>query len=296
MVGRMAEIFQPTDVRIDNESQLMLRALRGGEWVRALKLRRAAGLKENRQVFYRMEKYLIPGGLVEERERENSDDIRLFRLTSDGAEWVEDHAEELETPTTREQIQEYALEGYKAGTSAQDSVQNYRKKLHRVKRRVERAEETVEEIGDAQESNDRNVEYLRERSQAIRERSIGNRNRLDSVEEDVEERATIEGVDEVRNGLSGVERRLTTVENKQVGIARQQAEAERVRARLRRLAEPASYLVVGALAVYIVVLVAVFFVAPGLLASVLIGGIGGALGVAVGTGVAVYARSESSPL
>lgn len=56
-------MFQPEDVRIDNESQLILHALRGGDWVRALKLRRAANLDENRQVFYRMEKHLIPGGL-----------------------------------------------------------------------------------------------------------------------------------------------------------------------------------------------------------------------------------------
>lgn len=290
----MAEIFQPVDVRIDNESQLMLRELRGEEWVRALKLRRAAGLKENRQVFYRMEKYLIPGGLVEERERETSDDIRLFRLTSGGAEWVADHADELETPTTREQVQEYALEGYKAGTSAKESVQNYRKQVHRMKRRVERAEESVDEIDDAQETNDQNVEYLRERTQAVRGRSIGNRNRLESVEEDVEERATIDAVDEVRDGLSGAGRRLIVVEDKQAGIARQQAEAERERAHLRRLAKPAGYLVVGALAAYLVVLVAVFLIAPELLASVLIGGVGGAFGVAVGTSAAVYAYGMPS--
>jgi hypothetical protein len=47
---------------------------------------------------------------------------------------------------------------------------------------------------------------------------------------------------------------------------------------------------VGAVVVYLLVVVAVVLFAPELLASVLIGG---ALGVDVGRGVAVYARNES---
>jgi hypothetical protein len=292
----MAEVLQPEDVRLDNYSQLMLHRLRGGEWVRALKLRRAANLAENRQVFYRMEKHLIPGGLVEEQEREDSGEMRLFRLTSRGAEWVEERGRELEMPTTHEQIQSYALEGYEAGTSAKESVQTYRKKLHRLKRRVERAEDDVEEIEDSQREADKDVEYLRERTQAVRGRSIGNNNRLDSLEDDVEERATIGRVDGVRDDVSGVERRLTTVEDKQGGLAREQAEAARTRALLRRLAKPAGYVAVGAVVAYLVVLVGVYFLAPDLVASVAIGGIAGALGVAAGTGVAVSARGTESLL
>lgn len=283
-------MFQLEDVRVDNESQLILHALRGEDWVRGLKLRRAANLDENRQVFYRMEKHLIPGGLVEEQQRENSGEMRLFRLTSRGAEWVEERARELEMPTTHEQIQNYALEGYEAGTSAKESVQTYRKKLHRLKRRVERAEDDVEAIEDDEEENDKDIEYLRERSQAIRMRSIGNNNRLDSLEDDVEERATIDRVNGVRDDVSGVERRLAAVEDKQVGLVREQAEAARTRALVGRLAKPAGYVASGALAVYLAVLIAVLVLAQGLVASVLVGGATGALGVAVGIGGMVYAR------
>ena len=296
MVGRMSEILPEREVRIDTESKLILHELQGEDWVRGLDLRRAADLEENRQVFYRMENYLLPAGLVEEQARESSGDMRWFRLTREGRNWVDAHADELRLPTTREEIQEYAAEGYEAGTSAKESVQNYRKKVNRLKRRVERAEGTVEEVEDDQREGDKDIEYLRERTQAIRMRSIGNNNRLDSLEDDVEERATIDRVDGMRDDVSGVERRLTTVGNKQAGIAREQAEAARTRARLRRLAKPAGYVAVGAVAAYLVVLVAVFFVVPELLASFLIGGIGGALGVAVGTGVAVYARNEPSSL
>jgi hypothetical protein len=290
----MAEMFQLEDVRIDNESQLILHALRGGDWVRGLKLGRAANLDENRQVFYRMEKHLIPGGLVEEQQREDSGEMRLFRLTSRGAEWVEERARELEMPTTHEQIQNYALEGYEAGTSAKESVQTYRKKLHRLKRRVERAEGDVEEVEDDQREAGKDIEYLRERTQAIRMRSIGNNNRLDSLEDGVEERATIGRVDGVRDDVSGVERRLATVESKQVGLVREQAEAARTRALVSRLAKPAGYVAGSALVAYLVVLIAVVVLAQGLLASVLVGGATGALGVAVGIGGVVYMRGAGA--
>jgi chromosome segregation ATPase len=253
-----------------------------------------AGFDESRQVFYRMKNHLIPGGLVEEQERENSTEMRMFRLTSHGAEWVEKRARELEMRTTREQIRNYALEGYEAGMSAKESVQDYWKKLHRLKRRVERAEEDIEEVEDDQRENDKDVSYLRERSQAVRKRSIRNNNWLESLQDDVEEQATIGRVDGVRDDLSSAERRLTRVEDKQAGIVRQQAEAERTRVRLRRLAKPARYVAVGAMVAYLVVVVGVYFLASDLVASVVIGGIAGALGVAVGTGVAVSARGALS--
>ena len=52
-------------------------------------------------------------------------------------------------------------------------------------------------------------------------------------------------------------------------------------------------LAVAAVVVYLLVVVTVVFTAPELLASVLIGGIGGMLGVAAGIGVVADARSES---
>jgi len=85
--------------------------------------------------------------------------------------------------------------------------------------------------------------------------------------------------------------RTDAIESKQYGHLRQHALADRERAHRRKRALT---LAVGAVVAYLVVVVAVVLVAPELLASVLIGGVGGALGVAVGIGSAVYARS--SPL
>jgi hypothetical protein len=62
------------------------------------------------------------------------------------------------------------------------------------------------------------------------------------------------------------------------------------------LAKPAGYVAVGAVVAYLMVLVGVYFLASDLVASVVVGGIAGALGVAVGTGVAVSARGTESVL
>lgn len=290
----MSEMLSPEEVKIDNQSQLMLWEMRDGEWERALTLRRAANLDENRQVFYRMEKYLVPGGLVEEQDRENTDEMRRFRLTKRGMGLVESRDEKLKMPTTHEQIQKYALEGYEAGTSAKESVQNYRKKVNRLKRRVERVEEDVEEVEDDQREAGKDVEYLRERSQAVRKRSIGNNNRLDSLEDDVEQRATIGKVETVEDELSGVERRLTTLEDKHAGMARQQALREREGARMRRLAKPAGYMAVGAVVAYGVILAGIALAAPGLVASVVIAGAVAILGIVVGIGGVVHARGTNT--
>ena len=86
-------------------------------------------------------------------------------------------------------------------------------------------------------------------------------------------------------------KRIDIIERKQYGHLRQHALTERERARRRRRALTVA---VGAVAAYLVVVVAVVLVAPDLLASVLVGGVGGALGVAVGMGVAAYTRSGLS--
>jgi uncharacterized membrane protein YebE (DUF533 family) len=88
---------------------------------------------------------------------------------------------------------------------------------------------------------------------------------------------------------SALERRLRAVERKQTGLVHQQACTERDRAQLSRLARLAGCLIGGALGAYLVVLVGVALSAPELVTGVMIVGIGAALGIAVGVGVAIYA-------
>jgi hypothetical protein len=149
----------------------MLTRLRGEGWVYAGRLRERADFSENSQVFYRMERYLIPAGLVEEAARTNDDEPRQFRLTDEGSLWLEQNTDEIATPATRDEMRELAREGYEAGTSARESVQNYRKKVSRIKNRLEDVEAEVDEISDKQESNVTTLSIQSERSRDNRERS-----------------------------------------------------------------------------------------------------------------------------
>ena len=96
--------------------------------------------------------------------------------------------------------------------------------------------------------------------------------------------------DDLRHRIGATDDRLTgridTLESKQYGHLRQHALVDRERARRRKRA---LVVAVGAIVVHLIVIV---IAVPELLASVLIGGIGGALGVTVGMGVGAYARSE----
>ena len=88
--------------------------------------------------------------------------------------------------------------------------------------------------------------------------------------------------------MRAIERTLSTVEGKLDGCS-QQADAERDRARLRRLVKPAGYLVVGAVGAYLVVLVAAVLATPEVVTGVVLAGIGALLGLALGIGLAIYA-------
>lgn len=148
--------------RIDRASQKILTRLNESKWTYATKLREAAELSQNRQVFYRMEEHLIPAGFVEEAEREESEtgyqDRRKFRLTTAGSMWLDGHVEDVAVPKSRSETQEMAYEAQEAAESAKSSVQSYRKKLHRLKESTKEALETVSDEVDTHDSRLMDVE------------------------------------------------------------------------------------------------------------------------------------------
>jgi prefoldin subunit 5 len=285
----MGRVLWADENRVDRGSQLMLTRLRGEGWVYAGRLRERAEFSENSQVFYRMERYLMPAGLVEEAARTDDEEPRQFRLTDEGSLWLEQNTDEIATPATREEMRELAREGYEAGTSARESVQNYRKKVSRVKNRLEDVEAEVHEISDQQESNNTSLSIQSERSKDNRDRSKETKSVVADLRETMDTRAAADDVEQLRDDVSALQEALSSTQHQLDGVTRQQATDERTRARLRRLAQPAGYLVVGAVVAYLVVLVAAVLVAPGLLTGVVLAGIGAVLGVALGVGVAIYA-------
>jgi prefoldin subunit 5 len=285
----MSRVLWADENRVDRGSQLMLTRLRGQGWVYAGRLRERADFSENAQVFYRMERYLMPAGLVEEAARTDDEEPRQFRLTEEGSLWLEQNTDAIATPATREEMRELAREGYEAGTSARESVQNYRKKVSRVKNRLEDVEAEVHEISDQQDSDDTTLTILSERSKDNRDRSKETKSVVADLQEQMDTRAADDDVERLRDDVSALQEALSSTQHQLDGVTRQQATDERTRARLRRLAQPAGYLVVGAVVAYLIVLVAAVLVAPGLLTGVVLAGIGAVLGVALGVGVAIYA-------
>lgn len=264
----MTEALNYESHRLDVESQRMLLELREVEkdesiektWLTTSELRDAAGVEQNSQVSYRMEKYLIPAGLVRELSREErpggTDAVRRFRLTSDGSIHVIMHEDEFGGVATREEVRETAQTASETAESARDSVQSYRKKVSRLKKRVEQAEETAKETTekarDAEKSADAAWGDIRE-----------NTAELEEISDDVA--ALTQRVDQIQEAVEQ--------------LVNQQSQSDEVDV---FLSEMATTIGVLAIIVYLVVFVGVLFLAPDLLPSMVLGGLSGVLGIAVG--------------
>lgn len=204
--------------RVDRASQVMLGTLADKDgWVYGSQLREEADLGENRQVFYRMEEYLLPAGLVEEHDREPREQghqqPRQFRLTAAGTEWVADHAEAIARPATREEVQELARESHEAATSAKESVQNYRKKVHRLKERTEDLEELQERVEDIETQTDHQQSAI----DGIRQRGLKNEEAheefADEMRETVERQRT--EIDSLHEAIAALQQHIETIEEDQ---------------------------------------------------------------------------------
>lgn len=132
--------------RVDVPSQKILLRLNTEEWAFTGDLQDAAELAQNTQVLYRMEEHLIPAGFVEEADRPREDHPRKFRLTTAGAEWLDQHKETVARPASRVETQQMAHRAVEEAASAKESVQRYRKKVLRLKNRLEELEELKEKV------------------------------------------------------------------------------------------------------------------------------------------------------
>lgn len=130
----------------------MLLALNGYDSLRGSSLRNSGELSQNTQVFYRMENHLIPAGLVEEHERRHEQDQRRFELTEHGEAWLEAHEGEVELPKSRLETQEMAHEALQEASSAKESFQHYRGKVHRLENKVEDQDESLSSLKERTDS------------------------------------------------------------------------------------------------------------------------------------------------
>jgi len=229
------ETLEKDGYRVDSSSQKILWALRApwhdDGWVRGSSLRNAAELSQNRQVFYRVEEYLDPAGLVEEKERRRESDPRAFRLTDEGERWVDAHEETLAAPVNRRETQQLAREAMDEAEAAKESVQGYRKKLHRVKSDVdelkERSGEQADRIDDVKSTTTMNAirinqaedekadeeesrERLRAAKQDLKDENRQLRDRVRSLEAALEDEQ--ERTDSLSEDVTALQERLEAIE------------------------------------------------------------------------------------
>lgn len=231
----MATLMHAGENRIDRASQIMLGGLRNAGWSFAGPLADLAELEQNTQVFYRMDHHLKPAGLVEEAEREERrpgyEQPRQFRLTEQGEQWVNDHVQEIAMPATREETQRMARDAKDAAESARDSVQSYRKKLSRMKGRVEDLGDELAEVDSRHAHDYDHIEHVDRLSRKAHHRAHENQRAIEDVRTDLENRPTVEDVEQLREDLATVEQdlndRLGRVESKLDALLRERASVER---------------------------------------------------------------------
>lgn len=164
----MSTVIEEGEHRIDRASQRMLQGLVEFEVRTTSELCEVAELSQNNQVIYRMENHLKPAGLVEELERSSrwgsSSGARRFVLSRTGNLWIEEHEEEMGGVVTVEEMRVGVREAVETAESARSSVQNYRKKVSRLKGRVEEAEETAEDAKRAIEKEQSHDKIARDKA------------------------------------------------------------------------------------------------------------------------------------
>ena len=223
--------------RIDRASQKFLGALKVRGPCYSAELRDVAELEQNTQVSYRMDRYLVPAGLVEESPRDEDrppgyEQPREWSLTEAGEEWIAAHVDEIVTPATRAETQQMARDAKDEAHSAKESVQKYRKKLSRMKREVQDIGERVREVDKRHsmdyeglkgtiKKSDRNETDIEQMQQSIDGlRAAFRRDQRATAAQDA---AIVDAIEELNT-------RLERVESKLDGVLRQQAEREHAHA------------------------------------------------------------------
>ncbi len=241
----MGELLWIGENRVDRASQWMLGALVEADVLNTTELRWKTDLSQNAQVSHRLENHLIPSGLVEEIGREarpgGTKDVRRFQMTSDGREWVADHAETLAEPATIEEMREAAREARSDAASAKESVQSYRRKVHRLKRRVEDVEGEVEELEDWRSSQVMTTDMMWARyKEALREDQVYGAiderltEALEPVADRSDVRATNEQVAELVTTVERLEGELETMKRLEDEVETLRAELDEVREEVDR--------------------------------------------------------------
>lgn len=223
--------------RIDRASQKILLRLNTEDWTNASKLREVAELSQNGQVFYRMEEHLIPLDFVLEKPRDDDTggrgyhNRRQFVLTRSGASWLADHEDEVAQPASRVETQQMAYEALDEAESAKESVQNYRRKVHRIKEYAEDVEGAIEKVQEMLEERSSHRDKIEQKALKAESDAHSVSDMLSKAEDRLSGR--IDGVEEQqKRSVNEIGNRLGEVEAEMEGL---REENERLRSRVHEM-------------------------------------------------------------
>jgi DNA repair exonuclease SbcCD ATPase subunit len=224
---------------LDRDVERLLLTLAGGP-LRTSEIRDELGLNQNQQVLYRFENK-VPGELFEQREERPhpGQNLKVWALTEEGEQWIEEHREEIERPANlQETIEE--LEALESGLarvegrsgSLRQSVEELRERVRAAERtqaereqavveRIESLAEDVEEVSEAVVSLQKSLESKADRAELgeVRTRQSELSRNLEELQEEVDKlAATVDELDDhldvfARTDLTAVKELLANIDD-----------------------------------------------------------------------------------
>lgn len=119
---------------LDRESELILLALKDGAETTS-DIEDATGIAQRGKLHYRAENALSDLVSRETEDATGAVQRTTWSLTEAGEDYVEEHQQDLAMPQTIDEVRDILMEAADDASTAKESVQNYRRKVHRLKER-----------------------------------------------------------------------------------------------------------------------------------------------------------------
>lgn len=187
-------------------------------------LRDACGIDNSQNITYRVNTHLAPANLVtwvEEDATGAAGSRRHYSITEDGAEWVENHADDIARPAdlddtadAAQQARETARQALDEATSAKKSVQNYRTKVARLKTRVTGREDPDYDGYWDKKGHEQRIEDLEDQQATITERVNQKAGAQQAADADLRSEQNADRIDEINESVNDINDRLDELEHR----------------------------------------------------------------------------------
>lgn len=245
---------------VDKTSQRILQHLYAqDEAATSTELRDTCGVEHSQTISYRIAEHLSPANLVTWTEEDTTgaaSSRRHYRLTDEGEDWVVDRldamarpADMAETVDAAVEAQSTADEAFKEARSAKESVQTYRKKLHRLKTRSTEDHQRIAELEDRLDEQTQTLQLVSSDAENAKKETDQLSGIVDELEQLVEEHDDRLG--DLDDQLDGIESRVASVSTSLDDVEGTQRDisdrSQSIDERVRRLEQHTSQGILGRL-------------------------------------------------